>query len=247
MLGLPHRAVLFAPAEDAFDHLAPRLRHTVTLVPRRAGVDRAVAVVAGFGFGVVLCHMWCRAELAQHGNMVCRVISLVLANRGGLARFFGLLLQQRLGRATFRRTVRLRDHASHGEPVAVFHQRMAHIAQFRLAALRLAVQAAVGVGRAGMRVIFAFLAVNVLAAVAVAGTVLGFEAFVAGQASINVPSTENCAFDNNGSTVGCRSNALMNFSNTSLCCSRSRFFVNVVASHTGASGDRPQNQRNSRL
>ena len=58
MLGLTHRAVLFTPAEDAFDHLAPRLRHTVTIVPRRAGVDRALTVVAGFGIGVVLRHMW---------------------------------------------------------------------------------------------------------------------------------------------------------------------------------------------
>lgn len=57
---------------------------------------------------------------------------------------------------------------------------MAHIAKFRLAALRLAVQAAVGVGRAGRRVIFSLLAVNVLAAVSVPGPVLGFEAFVAG-------------------------------------------------------------------
>jgi hypothetical protein len=27
-------------------------------VPRRAGVDRALTVVAGFGIGVVLRHMW---------------------------------------------------------------------------------------------------------------------------------------------------------------------------------------------
>ena len=53
VLGLTHRAVLFAPAEEAFDHLAPRLRHAVTVVPRCTGVDRALAVVAGFGVGVV--------------------------------------------------------------------------------------------------------------------------------------------------------------------------------------------------
>ena len=35
----------------------------------------------------------------------------------------------------------------------------------------------------------------------------------------------------------------MNFSNTSPCCSRSRFLVKVVTSHTGSSGDSPTNQR----
>jgi hypothetical protein len=39
----------------------------------------------------------------------------------------------------------------------------------------------------------------------------------------------------------------MNFSNTSPVCRRSRFLVNVVGSHTKSSGDRPTNQRYSRL
>lgn len=43
--GLSHRAVLFAPAEEAFDHLAPGLRHTVPVVPRGAGNDTYVVSV----------------------------------------------------------------------------------------------------------------------------------------------------------------------------------------------------------
>jgi hypothetical protein len=41
MLGLAHRAVLLAPAEDAFGHRPAGLRHAVALVPRGASVDGA--------------------------------------------------------------------------------------------------------------------------------------------------------------------------------------------------------------
>ena len=47
MFGLAHRAVLLAPAEDAFGHRPARLRHAVALVPRGASVDGALARLAG--------------------------------------------------------------------------------------------------------------------------------------------------------------------------------------------------------
>src|SRR6266567_2476925 len=47
MFGLAHRAVLLAPAEDAFGHRPARLRHAVAFVPRGASIDGAVAALAG--------------------------------------------------------------------------------------------------------------------------------------------------------------------------------------------------------
>src|SRR5712672_2254023 len=47
MFGLAHRAVLLAPAEDAFDHRSTRLRHAIAFVPRGASVDGAPTTLAG--------------------------------------------------------------------------------------------------------------------------------------------------------------------------------------------------------
>ena len=46
MFGLAHRAVLLAPAEDAFGHRPARLRHAIALVPRGPSVDGAPATLA---------------------------------------------------------------------------------------------------------------------------------------------------------------------------------------------------------
>jgi hypothetical protein len=43
MFGLAHRAVLFAPAEDAFSHFAAGLRDLVADVAGRARIDRTAA------------------------------------------------------------------------------------------------------------------------------------------------------------------------------------------------------------
>ncbi len=53
MFCLAHRAMLFAPAEDAFGHRPARLRHAVAFVPRGASVDGALAALAGRGDAVV--------------------------------------------------------------------------------------------------------------------------------------------------------------------------------------------------
>ena len=66
MLGLAHRAVLLAPAEDAFDHRAARLRHAIALVPRGACVDGAFPPPAGLGWAIVLRHMRCDAVSYTH-------------------------------------------------------------------------------------------------------------------------------------------------------------------------------------
>src|SRR2546429_8898181 len=70
---------------------------------------------------------------------------------------------------------------------------------------------------------------------------LGRKLFCEAQASISVPSTEKCSSDNSGLTWMVQS-LVMNLANTSPFCSRSRFFVNTVGSHTGSSGESPTNQ-----
>ena len=59
MFGLTHRTVLLAPAEDAFDHRATRLRHAIAFVPGGAFIDGAATALAGFGRAIVLRHMRC--------------------------------------------------------------------------------------------------------------------------------------------------------------------------------------------
>src|SRR6202035_5702184 len=81
MFGLAHRAVLLAPAEDAFDHRSTRLRHAIAFVPRGASVDGAPTTLAGCGDAVVLRHMRRNVDGAQMGHMVGRVIGLIFAHR----------------------------------------------------------------------------------------------------------------------------------------------------------------------
>src|SRR6185312_15885680 len=85
MLGLAHRAVLLAPAEDAFDHRPTRLRHAIAFVPRGASVDGAPTTLAGCGNAVVLRHMRRNIDGAQVGHMVSRVIGLIFAHRDAAA------------------------------------------------------------------------------------------------------------------------------------------------------------------
>jgi hypothetical protein len=62
MFGLAHGAMLLAPSENALDHRPARLRHAVPRMPRGSFVDGAVAVLASFGDGLVLCHMRRQAD-----------------------------------------------------------------------------------------------------------------------------------------------------------------------------------------
>src|ERR1700732_4525231 len=57
MLSLAHRAMLLAPAKDAFDHFAALLRHAIARVPCRAGIDRSSPPLPDFGRAIVLRHM----------------------------------------------------------------------------------------------------------------------------------------------------------------------------------------------
>src|SRR2546421_9941605 len=94
MLGVAPGAVLFAPAEDAFDHRAARLRHAVALMARGACVDGALAT-SGAG-AVELRHMRCDVEGAQLGDMFGGVIGLVLTGRDVPAGLLGFGSAHRL-------------------------------------------------------------------------------------------------------------------------------------------------------
>ncbi len=69
------------------------------------------------------------------------------------------------------------DGAGDRQAVAVLHQRVSHVAELRFLALRLFVEAALGIGHAGMRLVRALLLVKIPAVSARA--VLGLEAPVA--------------------------------------------------------------------
>src|SRR3981189_936594 len=156
MFGLAHGAVLLAPTEDAFDHRPARLRHAISRMPRGSFVDGAVAGLAGFGDGLVLCHMRRHADGAKIGDMIGGIVRLVLTGRDAAAR--------RLGS---------RAPAGPRQPMPVLHGGVAHIAKLGLPSGRLAIKPAVRVASARMGVVLALLAVEVRAVVIVTAAVLG--------------------------------------------------------------------------
>src|ERR1700681_3502833 len=81
MFGLAHGAMLLAPSEDALDHRPARLRDAIAWMPGGSFVDGAVAGLAGFGDGLVLCHMRRHADGAKIGDMIGGIVRLVLTGR----------------------------------------------------------------------------------------------------------------------------------------------------------------------
>ena len=132
----------------------------------------------------------------------------------------------------------------------VLHRDVPHVRQLRFAPGGFAIQPAIWIGHAAMSVVLAPLAVEVRAVAVTAlirakallrtlrwhsiGRADGTLASSA-QASISVPSTEKCSSESSGTTFGWCSSRVVNFWKISPLCSRSRFLVNVVGSHTGSS------------
>src|ERR1700730_17812159 len=102
MLSLAHRAMLLAPAKDAFDHFAALLRHAIARVPCRAGIDRASPPLADFGRAIVLRHMRRDVDGTQVFNMALRIIGLVRACRDAMTNGLALGFQHGLRGAPFR-------------------------------------------------------------------------------------------------------------------------------------------------
>ena len=104
MLGLSHGAVLLAPAEDALDHRAARLRHCIAHVADRSSVDGASAFLADLGERLVLRDMRRDVDLAQLRNMVGGVIGLVFARRDAATCLFAFGGKHRFRDPPFRRS-----------------------------------------------------------------------------------------------------------------------------------------------
>src|SRR5512133_47546 len=79
-----HRAMLLAPAEDAFGHLSTSLRDLIADVASCARIDRAPAALGALGEAIVLRNMRCNAHPAERCNMVAGIVGLVLANSDAL-------------------------------------------------------------------------------------------------------------------------------------------------------------------
>src|SRR5450756_2726618 len=177
MFGLAHRTVLLAPTEDAFDHRAARLRHTIALVPRGASVDGALAAFAGLGEAIVLRHMRCDVPGAKIGHMIGRVISFVLTGRNAAASVFAPGLEHDLRGAALGGAIGVRDHAGHRQPMPVLHGGVAHITELRLPPGGLAIKTAVGIAGTRMRVVLTLLSMKVRTVV-VTASVLGAKALL---------------------------------------------------------------------
>src|ERR1700680_4768454 len=183
---------------------------------------------------------------AKIGDMIGRVIRLVLTGRNAAAGSFAPGLEHDLRGAALSGAAGLRDNAGHRQPMPVLHCGVAHIAELRLPPGGLAIEPTVGVGRTWV----SFLRFCPWKSAPPSSSPLpslGRKLFCDAQASINVPSTEKCSSDNSGLTWGWRRSRVMKFVNTSPFCSRSRFFVKVVGAQTGSSGESPTNHRYKRL
>src|ERR1700749_4540891 len=119
-------------------------------------------------------------ERAQIGHMIGGVIGLIFANRYAAAGLLGFGLEHDLRSAALGSAGGKRDGAGHRQPMPVLHRGVAHVAELRLPPGSLAVETAVGIAGAGMRVVLALLAVEVGSAVFVAAGVLGAETLVGG-------------------------------------------------------------------
>src|SRR3954451_17591301 len=142
-------------------------------MPRGSFVDGAVACLAGFGDGLVLCHMRRHADGAKVGDMIGGIVRLVLTGRDATACDFASRLQYGLRSPAFGGAIGMRDAAGHRQPMPVLHGGVAHIAKLGLPSGRFAIKPAVRVAGTRMSVVLALLAVKISAiivAAAVPGT-----------------------------------------------------------------------------
>src|SRR5262249_19168201 len=133
------------------------------------------------------------------------------------------------------------------QPIPVFLGGVAHVAELRPPPRRLAVKSQSGSVVLACVSFLRFCPWKLAPPSSSPLPSLGRKLFCEAQASISVPSTEKCSSDNSGLTCGWFRSLVMNLANTSPLCSRSRFFVNTVGSHTRSSGESPTNQRYRRL
>lgn len=90
-------------------------------MPHGSFVDGAVAVLAGFGDGLGLCHMRRHADGAKIGDMIGRIVRLVLTGRDAAACGVASRLQHGLRSPAFGGAIGMRGPAGHRQPVPVPH------------------------------------------------------------------------------------------------------------------------------
>ena len=109
-------------------------------MPGCAVIACASSQLAGLGRALILCHMRCDIDGAQGRDVILHVIGLIGADRDAMTNGFALGFQHGLRSVPFRRAACPCDHAGKRKPVPVFHQRVAHGAELRLAPIGLAVK-----------------------------------------------------------------------------------------------------------
>src|SRR5271169_4343114 len=147
-------------------------------MPRGSFVDGAVAGLAGFGDGLVLCHMRRHADGAKICDVIGGIVRLVLTGRDAAACGFASRLQHGLRSLAFGGAIGMRDPAGHRQPMPVLHGGVAHIAKLGLPSGGLAIKSAVRVAGAGMGVVLALLAMEVRAVIIVTAAVPGAKALL---------------------------------------------------------------------
>jgi len=159
MSGLAQAADRLHPAERLFDALALDRADALAGMAGCAGINCRTPV------GIVLRDMRRAAALAAAGHEVGGVIVLVAAHR---AARFGVVVDHVERDGAFGGAIGLGQSCIDDEPVAVLHHQVPHMAEFCFLAGTLAKQPRVRVGGRRMRVILAFLTMEVALGIAAA-------------------------------------------------------------------------------
>src|SRR5215208_1589895 len=245
MSGLAQQPHSLQPTEDFFHSFALTLTNFITRVTSGPLINRAASSL------VVLRHVRRHLAGAQISDKVFRVVSFVRTH--GDPFLLCSLSQHRQSRFSFGSATGTSQRRIHHQAVAVLHQHVSLISQFRFAAPGLLKQPEILVSSRSMRFVRAFLAMKVhcgiagiirlVVAIALRG-MFRLETFQT-QPSTSVPSTVKCSSDNNSLSRAKSSTAAKNSSAISPRSKRSRFLLKVVASQTASSMLSPTNQRNA--
>ena len=133
--------------------------------------ELCIAVLAGFGAAIVLCHMRRHVDCAKFCHVVGGIVGLVLTGRDAAAGSFALCFKHDLRGSALGGAIGMGDLAGHRQPILILHRGVAHIAKLRLLPGGLAIKSAVGVAGTGMGVVLALLTVEVRAVIIVTAAV----------------------------------------------------------------------------
>ena len=147
-------AVLLAPSKPTLDHFAFARRSGAALVPGGSSVDGRLARPSGLRAIRIDGNVRCDVLRPQAFQVRFKIIGFVRADRDACM-WQSFLPQHLLQCRAFRRTACLCDEPRDGQAVPVFDRGVPHVAKCTLLPLALAVEAAVGMGRAFMRIVLA--------------------------------------------------------------------------------------------